>query len=107
MHARESQRRRKTQPAMKGNTMNISEIRTAISQSEAHSDIVRVAADCTVGQLQSMLSDPLVCQLLEIACDWEMCKIDDHRVDVWGWTDDTPEGKQDWRLTVQCQPTID
>jgi hypothetical protein len=105
MHARESQRRRKQTTAMKGNTMNSNEIRSAIKRSETHSDIVRVAADCTVGQLQSMLSDPLVRHLLEIECDWDMCEIEDNKVDVWGWTDDTPEGKQDWRIIVQCQPT--
>ena len=91
--------------AMKGNTMNINEIRSAISRSEAHSDIVRVAADCTANQLHSMLSDPLVRQLLEIACDLDMCEIEVNKVDVWGWTDNTPEGKQDWRIIVQCQPT--
>jgi len=91
--------------ATKGNTMNSNEIRSAIKRSETHSDIVPVAADCTVGQLQSMLSDPLVCHLLEIACDLDMCEIEDNKVDVWGWTDDTPEGKQDWRIIVQCQPT--
>jgi len=42
--------------------------------------------------------------LLTIACDWEMCQIEDNKVDVWGWTDDTPENQVEFRLTVQCQP---
>jgi len=32
-------------------------------------------------------------------------KIDDSRVDVWGWTDDMPEGTMDWRLTVTIGKT--
>jgi hypothetical protein len=78
--------------------MSSSEIRSAISRSEAHSDIVRVAADCTTGNLRALLAGI-------IKCDWDMCELDDDTVDVWGWTDDTPEGKQDWRIIVQCQPT--
>ena len=77
--------------------MSNSEIRAAISRSEAYSDIVRVAADCTVDNLRALLASI-------IECDWDMCELDDNKVDVWGWTSDTPEGKQDWRLTVQCQP---
>ena len=88
----------KQSTAMKGNAMNINEIRSAISRSEAHSDIVRVAANCTTGNLRALLAGI-------IECDWDMCELDDDTVDVWGWTDDTPEGKQDWRIIVQCQPT--
>lgn len=82
---------------MKGNTMSSNEIRSAISRSESHSDIVRVAANCTTDNLRALLANT-------IECDWDMCELDDNKVDVWGWTDDTPEGEQDWRLTVQCQP---
>ena len=85
--------------------MNSNEIKSAIENSGKSGQIVSVAAECTVSQLQSMLSDSLVCHLFGIACDLEMCEIEDHKVDVWGWTDDTPEGEQDWRLTVQGQPT--
>ena len=84
--------------------MNSNEIKSAIENSSKSGQIVSVAAECTVSQLQSMLSDCLVCHLLGIACDLEMCEIEDHKVDVWGWTDDTPEGKQDWRLTLHSQP---
>ena len=71
------------------------EIRSAIKQSETHNDIVHVTINCTTATLRALLAS--------IAkCDWDMCEIDDNKVDVWGWTSDTPEGKQDWRLTVQC-----
>ena len=80
------------------------EIKAAIESIRKSGEIVSVAAECTVGQLHSLFSGPLVCHLFEAACSWEMCEIEDNKVDVWGWTDDTPEGEQDWRLTVQCQP---
>ena len=89
---------------MKGDTMNSNEIKTAIENSSKSGQIVSVTAGCTVSQLYSMLSDSLVCHLFGIACDWEMCEIEDSKVDVWGWADDAPEGEQDWRLTVQCLP---
>ena len=85
--------------------MNSNEIKSAIENSSKSGQIVSVAAECTVSQLHSMLSDSLVCHLFGIACDWDLCEIEDNKVDVWGWTDDTPEGKQDWRIIVQCQPT--
>jgi ribonuclease I len=83
--------------AMKGNTMSSNEIRSAIKRSESHSDIVSVAANCTTDNLRALLASI-------IECDWDMCEIEDNKVDVWGWTDNTPEGKQDWRIIVQCQP---
>ena len=78
--------------------MSSNEIRSAIKWSESHSDIVGVAANCTTDNLRALLAGI-------IGCDWDMCEIEDDKVDVWGWTDDTPEGKQDWRIIVQCQPT--
>ena len=73
-------------------------IRSAIESSSKSGRIIIVDVDCPADQLEDLL-------LLTIACNWEMCEIEDNKVDVWGWTDDTPEGKQDWRLIVQCQPT--
>ena len=71
------------------------EIRSAIKRSEAYNDIVHVAVDCTTATLRALLAS--------IAkCDWDMCEIEDNKVDVWGWSDATPEGEQDWRLCVQC-----
>ena len=75
--------------------MSNDEIRTAIKRSEKYNEIVHVAADCTVDNLRALLAS--------IAkCDWDMCEIEDNKVDVWGWSDATPEGEQDWRLCVQC-----
>ena len=85
---------------MKGNTMNSNEIRSAIKRSESHSDIVRVAANCTTDDLRALLASI-------VECDWDMCELDDNKMDVWGWSSETPEGKQDWRLIVQCQPTAE
>ena len=96
MHASHNDDAKQT-TAMKGNTMN-DKIRAAIEASSKSGQITSVAVDCTAEQLEDLL-------LLTIKCDWEMCKIDDHKVDVWGWTDDTPENQVEFRLTVQCQPT--
>ena len=80
--------------------MSNNEIRAAIESSSKSGQIVSVDVDCPADQLEDLL-------LLTIKCDWEMCELEDGKVDVWGWSSDTPEGKQDWRLIVQCLPTID
>jgi len=76
---------------------NNNRIRSAIDSSNKSGRIIIVDVDCPADQLEDLL-------LLTIACDWEMCEIEDHKVDVWGWTDSTPEGQVEFRLTVQCQP---
>ena len=70
-------------------------ISDAIQRSRASGQIQTVSVDATVDGLEDLL-------LVMMASDWEMVEIDDNRVDVWGWSDSTPEGEQDWRLTVQC-----
>jgi len=72
-------------------------IRSAIQSSSKSGQIVSVDVDCPADQLEDML-------LLTIACDWDMCETEDNKVDVWGWTRDTPENQVEFRLTVQCQP---
>jgi len=76
--------------------MNDNEIRTAIENSIKSGQIVSVDVDCTTGNLPAMLASTIV------KSDWEMCEIEDNKVDVWGWTDDTLAGEQDWRIIVQC-----
>lgn len=70
-------------------------IRDAIERSKASGQIQTVSIDATADGLEDLL-------LVMLQTDWEMTEIDDNRVDVWGWSDATPEGEQDWRLTVQC-----
>ena len=77
-------------------TMNDSNaIRDAIERSKASGQIQTVSVEMTADALEDLL-------LVMLQVDWEMTEIEDHRVDVWGWSDATPEGDQDWRLTVQC-----
>ena len=73
------------------------EIRSAIENSRRSGQIVSVDVDCTASNLWALLASI-------IECGWEMCKLDGNTVDVRGWTDAQPEGEQDWRLVVQCQP---
>ena len=70
-------------------------IRDAIQRSKAGGQIQTVSVGLTVDALEDLL-------LVMLRTPWEMVEIDDNRVDVWGWSDSTPEGGQDWRLVVQC-----
>ena len=70
-------------------------IRDAIERSKASGQIQTVSVGLTADSLEDLL-------LVMLQADWEMTEIDDNRVDVWGWSDNTPEGEQDWRLCVQC-----
>ena len=70
-------------------------IRDAIERSMASGQIQAVSVGLTVDALEDLL-------LVMLQTDWEMTEIDDNRVDVWGWSNATPEGEQDWRLVVQC-----
>ena len=70
-------------------------IRDAIQRSKAGGQIQTVSVGLTVDALEDLL-------LVMLQTDWEMVETDDNRVDVWGWSDATPEGEQDWRLVVQC-----
>ena len=72
-------------------------IRDAIERSKASGQIQTVSVGLTVGALEVVL-------LVMLQVNWEMVEIDDNRIDVWGWSDATPEGEQDWRLCVQCAP---
>ena len=71
------------------------EISDAIQRSKAGGQIQTVSVGLTVDALEDLL-------LVMMHADWEMAEIDDNKVDVWGWSENTPEGEQDWRLTVQC-----
>jgi len=70
-------------------------IRDAIERSMASGQIQAVSVGLTVDALEDLL-------LVMLQTDWEMVEIDGNQVDVWGWSENTPEGQQDWRLTVQC-----
>jgi len=70
-------------------------IRDAIERSMSSGQIQTVSVGLTVDALEDLL-------LVMMRTPWEMVEIDDNRVDVWGWSDATPEGEQDWRLVVQC-----
>lgn len=67
----------------------------AIDRSKQLSEIVTVQYD---GTMQEALA-----ALAEIWPDKiDHCEFAPQTLDVWGFTDDTPEHQQDWRLTVEC-----
>ena len=74
------------------------------------SDVIRDAIERSRanGSQKQAVSVGLTCAALEILLmamlppEWWMVEAGVNRVDVWGWSDATPEGEQDWRLCVQC-----
>ena len=70
-------------------------ISDAIERSRASGQIQKVSVGMTPDALEDLL-------MVMLQVDWEMAEIDDNQFDVWGWSDSTPEGEQDWRLNVQC-----
>ena len=70
-------------------------ISDAIERSRASGQIQKVSVELTPDALEDLL-------MVMLQVDGEMAEIDDNQFDVWGWSDSTPEGEQDWRLTVQC-----
>jgi len=68
----------------------------AIERSKVSGQIQTVSVDATVDALEDLL-------LVMMHADWEMAEIDDNQVDVWGWSENTPEGEQDWRLVIEVQ----
>lgn len=74
---------------------DVNEIRDAIERSRASGQIQAISVDATIDGLEDLL-------VVMLQTDWEMVEIEDNRVDVWGWSEATPEGEQDWRLAVQC-----
>jgi hypothetical protein len=83
---------------MKGELMSSSDvIRDAIERSRAN------------GSQKQAVSVGLTCAALEILLmamlppEWWMVEAGVNRVEVWGWSDATPEGEQDWRLVIEVQ----
>ena len=71
-------------------------IAAAIAQSIATDSIVRVEVDDLNDareELKTLADGVLACSV-----NWE--SPEPGRLDVWGWTSDTTENEQDWRLSV-------
>ncbi len=74
-------------------------IRQAISDSIRENRIVSVVFDR--GDISECVAD--INEVFDGEIDY--ARENDSSYDVWGWTDDTPEDEQDWRLNVRCLVT--
>jgi hypothetical protein len=76
------------------------------------SDVIRDAIERSRanGSQSQTVSVGLTCTALEVLLmailppEWWMVEAGFNRVEVWGWSDATPEGEQDWRLVIEVQP---
>jgi len=75
------------------NFKNEKSLTDAISRSRSLSEITNAEY---IGDSADLLVD--LDQIYEGEID--SCDLDDDRVDVWGFTDETPENQMEWRLTV-------
>lgn len=83
---------------MKGERISSSDvIRDAIERSRANgSQIQAVSVELTCAALEVLL-------MAMLPPEWWMVEAGFNRVEVWGWSDNTPEGEQDWRLVIEVQ----
>lgn len=80
------------------NQMNTAEkIKDAIARSESHNEIVIVEIEGDSGDALDAINE-----VWDGETDYSMFDYEgDDRMDVWGWTDKTPDDKQDWRLYIR------
>lgn len=70
------------------------DIRTAIESSRKHSRIESIDWTGTEQSLHESIAAAW------IAGETDSATEEGGVLDIWGWTDKTPEGEQDWRLRV-------
>jgi len=71
---------------------NWTTIRTAIDRSMSHDAIVRVEIESLEAALDIIASLP--------DYDSDSARENDGSIDVWGWSEETPDDEQDWRLRL-------
>lgn len=71
------------------------QIESAIARSQSYNEIVSLDAPSKQAVLDA------IAELWDGETDYVMVEPD--LMDVWGWTDETPENKQDWRLNVRIE----
>jgi hypothetical protein len=71
-----------------------SELQLAIDRSRSHDEVVRIEIEATD------IADVLATLVAMYDGEIDSVTENDGSEDVWGWTDETAEGKQDWRLNI-------
>jgi hypothetical protein len=74
-------------------------IKTAIDRSISHDQNVSITIDGDSGDALQSISE-----VWDGETDYRMIDAEGvDTMDVWGWTADTPESDQDWRLTIRFE----
>lgn len=75
------------------------QIKDAIGRSISHNEIVHLTIDGDSGDALSAIE---AVRDVDTETDYRMCDYEGvDTMDVWGWTDETPENEQDWRLAIR------
>lgn len=79
-------------------TTNIeTQIKSAIDRSVSHNEIVHISIDGDSGDALEAIN-----QIFDGEVDYTMCDYEGvDTLDVWGWTDETADDEQDWRLAIR------
>lgn len=73
------------------------QIKEAIARSISHDEIVHITIDGDSGDALAEINAAWDGETDHTLADYE----GSYRLDVWGWTDKTPDDKQDWRLNIK------
>lgn len=74
----------------------INQIRAAIARSQSHDEIAHITIPGDSGDALSA-----ICELWDGDSDYSLSDYEGKdRLDVWGWTDSTPQDGMEWRLSI-------
>lgn len=80
------------------------QIQDAVARSISHNEIVHITIDGDSGDALSAIE---AVRDVDTETDYTMCDYEGiDTMDVWGWTEKTPENEQDWRLAIRFERTI-
>jgi hypothetical protein len=75
------------------------QIKDAIARSISHNEIVHITIDGDSGDALSAIESV---RDVDTETDYTMADYEGiDTMDVWGWTEQTPENEQDWRLAIR------
>ena len=69
------------------------QLKAAIDRSISHNEIVHITIDGTIAEAMQAIRE-----VFDGATDYSTA---DDCIDVWGWTKETQENEQDWRLSIR------
>jgi hypothetical protein len=99
-NVRRAQRQPQNTDRRKAMTTQIEkQIKDAIARSISHNEIVHITIDGDSGDALSAIESV---RDVDTETDYTMADYEGiDTMDVWGWTEQTPENEQDWRLAIR------